>query len=195
MRKTRFFLALIAMTMLVNLVEAKNREKAWEFSAMGGWMNTDEIDDPEVVSSDNSGAIAFRFGYHFSATLETEITAEFNKADTGDSESEFVRAALVLTGNFLTDRDTRTIPYISAGLGVINQTVDAYTLEGPIMDTEVGEQFDSAALLTIGFGARTFFNDWFGLRYQIRYLHHNTFEENQDEFLVGFGVTIVVGGE
>lgn len=56
------------------------------------------------------------------------------------------------------------------------------------------ERKDTGTLLTLGAGARTFFGEWFALRYEARYFHHDTFEVNQDAFEFSVGASFVVGG-
>ncbi len=56
------------------------------------------------------------------------------------------------------------------------------------------DEKDSGTLLTVGIGARTFFNDWFAVRYEVRYYHHDTFDQNQDAFEATAGATFVLGG-
>lgn len=53
---------------------------------------------------------------------------------------------------------------------------------------------DTGTLLTLGGGARTFLVDWFAVRYEVRYYHHDTFEINQDAFEISVGASFVVGG-
>jgi len=131
---------------------------------------------------------------------------------SGGAEVEDVsvlRAAFVITGNFLTDRETRTVPYLTAGLGVIQETREGYSYEFTVRNTpdpnmplnftdrvetaRIDERFDSSAILTIGVGARTFFTDNFGVRYEVRYLHHDSFDELVDEYVTSVGVTWVLG--
>lgn len=148
----------------------------------------------------------------------TGIAPEFEDGD------DFLRGFAQVTANFLVDRETRTKPYLSGGVGVVSETREAFpysatyqttapdnTLcpdgtEGPDGDnlretctyTQTGdnpERFDSAFLITLGAGARTFFSDWFGVRYEARYLRHDTFVEGQNEWLVTVGATFVLGGE
>ncbi|MFQ5700429.1 MAG: outer membrane beta-barrel protein [Acidobacteriota bacterium] len=191
MRKVPLLLFGIAMLAFVTAAEAKNRDKSWEFGVMGGLIDNDTIDNPTIDSADNSATVGLRFGYNFSAKLEAEAAIDFANTDEGDSSADFLRGTVAITGNFLTDRETHTIPYLSVGIGVINQKIDAFT---DSMGKMVPEAFDASALLTFAVGARTFFTDVIGARYEARYFHHDTFNENQDEFAVAVGVTFVVGG-
>jgi opacity protein-like surface antigen len=219
---------------------AKNREKAWEFGAVAGWMDTDTPDSDTLTEIDNSIAYGLRFGYNFSAKIEAEVFADWQSSEaptsatnttligmpeaqidpntddflgiTGGAENEDVdvlRAVLVITGNFLTDRETSTVPYVTAGLGVIQETRKGYEYEFGVRNTpdpnmpttftdrvetdQIGERFDSSAILTIGVGARTFFTDNFGVRYEVRYVHHDSFDELVDEYITSVGVTWLVG--
>ena len=132
-----------------------------------------------------------------------------------NKEVEFRRAIVTVTGNFLTDREGNTIPYISAGLGFIQETREGYPFEAKyfhsaddpndpntlriitLQDTsgDVPEAFDSSAILTLAVGARTFFNDNWGIRYEVAYSHHNSFQVNQDEYAVRVGATWIFGGQ
>jgi opacity protein-like surface antigen len=144
--------------------------------------------------------------------VDPNMNESFQGVAPGTAESEDVtvlRAGLAITGNFLTDRDGSTVPYITAGLGVVQETRDGFPFEYVVRTTpdpnipqdfaeetrssEVNERFDSSAILTIGVGARTFFTDNFGVRYEIRYIHHDSFDELVDEYLTSVGVTWLLG--
>jgi len=187
MRKAPLFLTLIASVMFLPAAHAKNRDHAFEFGA--GFAH---VDADRHAGIENSTGPTLRFGYHFSAKLEAEVHVGFSSTDVHGHDADFLRTAALITGNFLTDRETRTIPYVSAGLGVINETIKKYKDSN---GNEVLESFDSAALLTLGVGARTFFSENWGIRYEARYNHQNTFDQNQDEYVVSVGVTWIVGGE
>lgn len=241
MRKTSLALVLVVLMIVPTQLVAKNREKAWEFGAMFGWMDTDTPDSDTLTKIDNSSSLGLRFGYNFSPTVEAEIFADYQSSQaptsdnatslfgmpemqidpnmgeaflgvTGGAEDEDItalRAVAVITGNFLTDRETNTIPYITAGLGVIQETREGYTYEFTVRTTpdpnvpttftdstrtdKINERFDSSAILTIGVGARTFFSDNFGVRYEIRYIHHDSFDELVDEYITSVGITWVIG--
>ena len=132
-----------------------------------------------------------------------------------DKDVTFRRAVLAITGSFLTDRETRTIPYVTAGLGFIQETRADFPFD---LDYEVStdhdgdpntlrlkqtrsvsseslESFDSSAVLTLAVGARTFFTDNWAARYEVGYAHHDSFGANQDEYMVKVGITWVVGGQ
>ncbi|HEY3176022.1 MAG TPA: outer membrane beta-barrel protein [Candidatus Polarisedimenticolia bacterium] len=250
MRKAPLFLTLILTLAFASAVEAKNRDKSWEFGAL-----VNHIDGDFNAKSSNGIAGELRFGYNFSSKLMAELwlsdeqteqgntpdfqllglrsiredpcpnvfdantptcttaifptTADFNKS------VELRRAIVTVTGNFLTDRDGNTIPYISAGLGFIQETREPSTFETPYRVSEdddnnpstprvisdrnakgdVLESFDSSAILALSIGARTFFNDNWGVRYEVGYAHHNSFDKNQDEYTMRVGMTWIVGGQ
>ena len=160
--KKLHLLALIALTAigLVSNVEAKTRDKSWEFGAMV--FHVDPARDPGVK---NSVGEELRFGYNFSTKVEAEFQYNVTSTEHDGNDDNFVRAVAVVTGNFLTDRDTRTVPFVSAGLGVIQETRKAFT-DGS--GAPVFESFDSSALLTLSVGARTFFSDNWGVRYEVQ---------------------------
>lgn len=131
------------------------------------------------------------------------------------NDDHFFRAILSITGNFLTDRDTRTIPYITAGFGIIQEKRDGFPFTADLVESvdhdmdpntprqnttvthhsDVFESFDASAILTLGVGARTFLSDNWGVRYEARYNHHDSFDAVQDEYVISAGVTWVVGGK
>jgi len=241
MRKTYLALVLVVLMIVPTPLVAKNREKAWEFGAMFGWMDTDTPDSDTLTKIDNSASYGLRFGYNFTSAVEAEIFADFQSSQaatsadatllfgmpqsqidpnmgeaflgvTGGAEEEDVtvlRAVAVITGNFLTDRESNTIPYVTAGLGVVQETRDGYSYEFAVRTTpnpnvptsftdstrtdKINERFDSSAVLTLGVGARTFFSDNFGVRYEIRYIHHDSFDELVDEYITSVGITWLVG--
>ena len=187
MRRTHLFaLMLLATIGFVSNAEAKNRDKSWEFGAM-----VIHFDPDHTTGVKNSIGEEIRFGYNFTQKVEGELLYSVTNTDFDGHDDDFTRILAVITGSFLTDRDTRTVPYISAGLGVIQETRKAFTDNS---GTRVGESFDSSAILMLGVGARTFFNDNWGVRYEARYQHHDSFTVGQDEFLLCAGVTWVVGG-
>ncbi len=192
-------LLLLAMTGIVSIpdAEAANRDKSWEFGAgvnyVDGATSGPAASDPSEFEPqvDNAGGYGLRVGYHVTAKSEVEFLVQMNSTDVGGRDADFLRASFGVVGNFLTDLDGSTIPYLTAGLGIIQETRDAVTVEG----VEVLEAFDASTVLTIGFGARTFFNENWGIRYEARYYHHDNFDESQDEYVVDVGVTWILGGQ
>ena len=102
------------------------------------------------------------------------------------------------------------IPFISAGLGVIQEDRDNLPIQVSKQDCDMNgnncvtaivpgtyneARFDTGSLLTFGVGARTFFTENWAIRYEVRYFHHDTLETNQDEFSLGVGATWVIGGQ
>lgn len=228
-------LTLIATMLSLPVAQAKNRDKAWEFAAMA--TNVDGDKDADI---ENGVGATLMLGYNFSAKLEAELslttnTVDFSAVDDAltalleipeadlengrvegpipEREDSFLRAVLQITGNFLTDRETRFVPYISAGLGVIQETRDAFPVAinyvnpadpnglDPNIPNRITiqqnalESFDSSAILSLSVGARTFFSDNWGIRYEVRYNHHDSFDASQDEYQITAGVTWVVGGQ
>jgi len=234
MRKAPLFLLLIATVTFVSFVsdvEAKNRDKSWEFGIFVTHLDGDRSADIE-----NSMGAQVSFGFNFSAKIELELTLaqnrfefeEFDRATTNAltdvgalaiseplpaRDETLNRAIFNITGNFLTDRETRMVPYVSGGLGVVQETRDGFPLLVNIInpadpngqdpnipdriDTqiEVNETFDSSAVLTLAAGARTFLTDNWGIRYELRYFHHDSFGLNQDDYQIAVGATWVVGGQ
>jgi hypothetical protein len=181
MRKAPLVLAVIPLFLFASAAVAKNRDKAWEFGAF-----VTHIDGDRGAGVDNEIAGEIRAGYNVTSKVEAELSINLASGETGGRDTSYLRTAALITGNFLTDRETPWIPYISAGLGIINETVDA-------TDT-LPEAFDAGTILTLGVGTRYFWNDNWGGRFEIRYNHHDAFEENQDEYVVGLGATWMVGG-
>jgi opacity protein-like surface antigen len=188
MRKAHLCLLMLLTTVgFVSNAEAKNRDKSWEFGAM-----YQHIDADRGSGVKNSYGEELRFGYNFSSKVEAELLYGVTSTDHLENDDDFVRILAIITANLFTDRDTKTVPYISAGLGVIQETRSAFTDPNGM---RVFESFDSSAILTLGAGARTFFNDNWGVRYEARYNHHDSFTLGQDEYLLAVGVTWVVGGK
>ena len=188
MRKATLFATLLLTTVaFVSSIEAKTRDKSWEFGASA--VHFDTAFDAGV---DNSVGPELRFGYNFSSKVGTEVQLSSTSTEHDGEDDDFVRAVGVIVGNFLTDRDTKTVPFVLAGVGVIQETRKAFTDGSGV---EVAESFDSSALLSIGVGARTFFTDNWGIRYEVRYNHHDSFTKGQDEYLAAIGISWVVGGQ
>ncbi|HXI03490.1 MAG TPA: outer membrane beta-barrel protein [Candidatus Saccharimonadales bacterium] len=140
------------------------------------------------------------------------------------ASTEFDYYTIGLTASFRTATDARTLPYITVGMGSVVQTragarfcVDLKpgssvtcadvnpdgTKKDPNASFDPGvevswQEFlpreDTGTLLTVGAGARTFFTDWIGVRYEVKYYHHDAFDENQDTFEGTFGATFFLGG-
>ena len=190
MRKAPLFLMLIACVPFVSTAEAKTRDKSWEFGAFVG--NVDGSSGSEVG---NGLGYTLRFGYNITAKIETELSFQRDSADVAGHDAQFMRTVLGITATFLADRETHTLPYVSAGLGTVQEKIYAFTDESSGSPVRVLESFDSSALLTIGVGARTFFTENWGVRYEARFNHHQAFDEGQDEYEVNVGITWVLGGQ
>ena len=186
MRKAPLVLAMIPLFLFASAAVAKNRDKAWEFGAFIA-----HIDADRGADVDNAVGGELRFGYNFTAKVEAEVTINQASSESAGRDASFLRTAALITGNFLTDRETPWIPYISAGLGIITETVDA---SRDSLGNELPEAFDAGTILTLGVGTRYFWNDNWGGRFEARYNHHDAFEENQDEYVLALGVTWIVGG-
>ena len=186
MRKAPLVLVVIPFILSASALEAKNREKAWEFSALAA-----HIDGDRGSGVDNTIAPELRIGYNISDRIETELVIQPASGETAGRDASYLRTTVNVTGNFLTDRETPWIPYISAGLGIITQTIDATT---DSLGNEVLESYDAGGLLTLGVGTRYFWSDNWGARVEARYNHHDAFSENQDEYVLALGVTWLVGG-
>ncbi|HKY31260.1 MAG TPA: outer membrane beta-barrel protein [Candidatus Polarisedimenticolia bacterium] len=179
MRKAVLYLVLVPMLAYATAAQAKNRDKAWEFGAYAA-----HVDADRDAGVDNAVGPELRFGYNVTAKVGAELLYGRTSTEVLGIDTEFQRVAVVVTGNFLTDREISTIPYITAGLGIITGEVD----------TEP-EAFDAGTILMLGVGARTFWHDDWGVRYEVRYNHQDWFEENQDEYVLALGITYLLGGE
>ena len=190
MRKAPLVLMLIASVAFVSTAEAKIRDKSWEVGAFVG-----HVDGSSNGGVDNGEGFGLTAGYCFSPKVEVEALLQRNSADVSDHDAQFTRLTLGITATFLADRETRTLPYVSAGLGTIQEKIYAYTDDRSGTNVRVAESFDASALLTIGVGARTFFSENWAVRYEVRFNHHQAFDEGQDEYEVHAGITWVVGGQ
>lgn len=246
MRSSRLLLACGVLLLCASLpAPAGIYDKSFEIGVHGGIQSGDTNAN---VSSDST--IGFKFAYAVTQRIMIELAVD--RFDTtreitgfaGDpsqpalqqefsnvSGTEFLYVSLGLTANFLTETDSRTIPYVSVGLGSAVEERDAaqfcldlkkdldpnvasavrcsdITPDGhvrdpnrniPNPDQEVSwqtyrQEKDSGTMLSVAVGARTFFGEWFGVRYEARYYHHDTFEMNQDAFEASAGATFVLGG-
>jgi outer membrane protein W len=186
MRKAPLVLAVIPLILFASAAEAKNRDKAWEFGAF-----LVHLDGDRDAGVDNEIGGELRVGYNFTAKVEAELNVLLASGETAGRDASYTRAVAVITGNFLTDRETPWIPFISAGLGIVTETVDATE---DSMGNEILEAFDAGTILTLGVGTRYFWNDNWGARFEGRYNHHDAFETNQDEYVLSAGITWIVGG-
>lgn len=186
MRKAPLVLAVIPLILFASAAEAKNRDKSWEFGAF-----VTHIDGDRGAGVNNQIGGELRFGYNFSSKLEAELSLNQGSGETAGRDTSFLRTAVSITGNLLTDRETPWVPYISAGLGIIAETVDA---SRDSMGNKLLEAYDAGTILTLAGGARYFWNDNWGGRFEARYNHHDAFEVNQDEYVLAAGVTWLVGG-
>jgi len=176
----------IPLILSASALEAKNREKAWEFSGL-----VTHIDGDSGSGVDNALGPEARIGYNISDRIEAELVLDFASGETAGRDASYMRSTVNVTGNFLTDRETPWIPYVTAGLGVITHTIDATTDSS---GNDVLESYDAAAILSLGVGTRYFWSDNWGGRMEARYNHHDSFSENQDEYVLALGVTWLVGG-
>lgn len=186
MRKAPLVLAVIPLLLFASAAEAKNRDKSWEFGALIA-----HLDGDRDAGVDNEIGAELRVGYNFTAKVEAELNVLLASGETSGRDASYTRTVAVVTGNFLTDRETPWIPYISAGLGIVTETVDATE---DSLGNEILEAFDAGTILTLGGGARYFWNDNWAGRFEARYNHHDAFGQNQDEYVLAAGVSWVVGG-
>ncbi len=187
MRKLPAVLLALALILGAAPSEAKIRDKSWELFAFVG--NLDHRSGDEITNGVDYG---LSVGYFGTAKVGVETRFSTDEAEFEGNPTTFERAMIELSGNFLSDRDTSTFPYIVAGLGVVSETRDAF--EDP-NGVEVLESYDAAAVLTMGLGARTFFHDDWAIRYEARYFHHDLFEASQDEYEISAGVSWILGGK
>jgi hypothetical protein len=140
-------------------------------------------------------------------------------------DTEFMIYTVGLNANFFTDRDVRTKPFLGVGLGAATEDlqggttcIDLNKFDGiqcsdfkpngfpkdpnqpPASPSDIDivnklPRKATGTALTMSAGARTFLADWFGIRYEVRYFHHDTFNVNQDHFEASVGATFVVGGK
>jgi len=191
MRKVSLFLLLVAVAGFGS-AEAGLRENSWELGA-----SFSHIDGDHDVGVDNGTGGTIRCGYSVSEKMEAEVLFSMNSADVDPAlgknvPADFQRGIVQVVGNFLNDRGYKNVPYISAGVGVINVTIDPYTNRN---DDDKPESFDSAALLTLAVGSRYFFNENWAMRYELRYFHHDAFDQGQDVFMIDLGASFVLGGQ
>ncbi len=203
MRTVSLFLLLTAAAG-IGSAEAGLRENSWELGA-----SFTHVDGDRDAGVDNGTGGTLRCGYSMSEKIEAEVLLLLSSADVNllgvrDIPAEFDHGIVQIVGNFLNDRGYKHVPYISAGIGIINVTVDPFTAivgneQTPDPNDTVSEKqpeaFDSAALLSLAVGSRYFFNEDWAIRYELRYFHHDAFDEGQDVFVLDVGASWVIGGQ
>lgn len=190
MRKVSLVLLLIAAGL--GSAEAGIRENSWELGA-----SLTHVDGDKGVGVDNGTGGTVRCGYGISDKIQAEVLFSVNSADVDpplgrNVPADFQRGIVQVVGNFLNDRGYKHVPYITAGIGIVNVTIDPFTNRN---GNDEPESFDSAALLTLAAGSRYFFTEDWGIRYELRYFHHDAFEQGQDVFVIDVGASFVLGGQ
>src|SRR5262249_52630671 len=154
-------------------------------------------------------AYGFRAGYAFTKKLMAELAVDSFSSDRtltvflGDPSfpasqvpvdskvnTSFVSYTIGLCANFLTERDVKTKPYFNVNLGFITEDRNGATYShqfnpndpNSVVSGVFPAEKDTSTLLSVGAGARTFFTDMIGIRYEAKYLHHDSFGVNQDGF-------------
>jgi len=193
------------------------RDKSYEVGVYGGI----EKGDPRTDVS-TGGAFGFRAGYAFTKKIMAELAVDAFSSDRtltvflGDPAfppkqipvqanptADFISYTLGLGANFLVDRDIKTKPYFNVNIGLITEDRgmsdfsfqfvpgDPNTIVGGVILASK----DTSTILTVGAGARTFFTDTIGIRYEVKYIHHDSFGDNQDGLQASVGATFVIGGK
>ena len=186
MRTVSLFLLLTAAAG-IGSAEAGLRENSWELGA-----SFTHVDGDRDAGVDNGTGGTLRCGHSMSEKIEAEGLFTVSSADINDVPGDIQQGLVQVVGNFLNDRGYKHVPYISAGIGIINVTVDQFVDEN---DEKHPEAFDSAALLSLAVGSRYFFNEDWAIRYELRYFHHDAFDEGQDVFVLDVGASFVIGGQ
>lgn len=141
-----------------------------------------------------------------------------------ETDTSFQYYSFGLTANFLTERDGKTFPYANVGVGMVTQERGAASVctdlnkfdsitcadvnsngtpvdpnqnipAGSVEYNNYIDEKDTGALISMAVGARTFFAPWFAVRYEIRYWHHDAFNENQDNLGLMVGASFALGGK
>ncbi|MBI3448552.1 MAG: porin family protein [Acidobacteria bacterium] len=209
--------AFVAGLAAVTATPAGIRDKAYEVGVYGGVENGDHR-----TSVKSGGSFGIRAGYLFTKKIMAELTVDGFPASRDITErvgdpslpvlqvpvqtkpsATFVSYMLGLTANFLTERDTKTNPYFNVSLGFVNESrgsSDFSVRTNPndpnsVVAGTILARKDTGTGLSVSAGARTFLRNNFGIRYEIRYIHHDTFTINQDGFQFSAGATFVLGGK
>jgi hypothetical protein len=201
----------------VSLAPAGIREKGYEVGVYGG------IEDGDHHTNVPAGrSYGMRAAYAFTRKIMAEFTVDAFPASRdlviriGDPSipirqvpasispnADFLSYTLGITANFLTERDVKTNPYFNVSLGFMTESRSAGTFSVQTNPNDPNSvvrggflaEKDTGTALTVAAGARTFFTPSMGIRYDLRYIHNDTFRQNQDGFQVSVGATFVVGGK
>lgn len=217
--------ALVLVLSAASATPAGIHEKGYEVGVYGGAENGDQrtqVPDSHILGLRAGGSFGFRAGYAFSKKIMAEVTVDGFPASRDVTvrvgpatlparqiptnvhfDTTFIAYTLGLTANFLTERDVKTAPYFDVSLGFLTEDRDSSTFSvrtnpsdpNTTINGVVLARKDTATALTVGGGARTFFTDALGLRYELKYIHHDTFGINQDGFQLSVGATFVIGGK
>ncbi|HZE89924.1 MAG TPA: outer membrane beta-barrel protein [Verrucomicrobiae bacterium] len=209
--------AIVAGLAAVTAAPAGIRDKAYEVGVYAGIENGDQR-----TSVPSGGSFGIRAGYAFTKKIMAELTVDGFPASrqiterVGDPSlpiqqvpietnpsATFVSYMLGLTANFLTERDVKTNPYFNVSLGFVNESRGSsdFTVRtnpndpNSVISGTVLARKDTGTGLSVSAGARTFLRNNFGIRYEVRYIHHDTFAINQDGFQFSAGATFVLGGK
>lgn len=238
-RSFRPIAALVTMLLAAGFAHAEIRDRGFEVSLHGGILSGDTN---SLIRSSNP--FSFRFGYALNPrlTLEAMVTGTDTERElTGFAgppnnpatqvrfggvyeDTEYRFYSIGLNANFRTDLDTRLIPYVGVGVGLVTEkrmgrtfcvdllATDATrcsdvnpdnTLKDPnnILLNPNGVEFetyipekDTGALVTAGGGVRIFATPWLAGKVELRYYHHDSFERNQDAFEMSVGASFFFGG-
>jgi len=178
------------------------REKGYEIGVYGGFENG----DPHT-NVPTGGSYGFRAAYAFTKKLMAELTVDafpssrdliirvgdpsipIKQVPAGISpNADFLSYTLGLTANFLTERDVKTTPYFNVSLGFMTESRSAGSFSvrsnpndpNSVVNGQFLAQKDTGTALSVAVGARTLLTPTMGLRYDLRYIHHDTFGKNQD---------------
>ena len=231
-------IAVAAVLCAATVTPAGIRDRGFEAGFYGG-QETGDVD----TNIKSHLAYGVKFAYAVNRKLMAELNVDsFNTSfdyigRAGDPsfpvnqvpfsrsvDTDFMSYTLGMTANFLTDREVKTTPYLSVGIGVMTEVrsgtqfcVDIFPQDstkcsdvkpdGGLVDpnsnkdpngvdwiTEIRRR-DTGAAVTIAVGGRTFLTNWFAIRYEGRWYHHDTFGNNQDAFQATVGATFTFGGK
>ncbi len=164
--------------------------------------------------ADNDFVVGIRAGWRFGQRYEVELVYDF--IDTNEKIfhgiiEEVESLSVNFLWNYWSSKNGRARPYISAGVGDIDVTIDTTALTSAELDlltkgwvtklpkvmtmTPRGSFNDNDTLISVGAGMRVFLKPNTAFRYELRAKEYEVFEISTTdlELTVGFTVTFLGG--
>lgn len=156
-------------------------EGAWEFTGQVGqaWHESDSAYDDDSLLGGS------RIGYNLTDNLALEGNIFAGEVDAGkvaakSSTAIWSGADVLLHCDRWNDIGLR--PFLAAGVG-------AFSVDGP------PDANDTDVIIPYGAGLKYFFNDWFGVRSDLRHVLNTAGGDEMSQLFLSGGITVAFGGK